>query len=316
MMCSRSLVRSTLVACGAWLALTAPAAPQQVLTLAAALDEAIYFNPDLVALRRQPPATDAERARLQILQRASEVLADVRRTYAELIIAREGVELYDAQVPVLREMVQAATVRYAAGDTTPVHPAEMVAELARLSVARSTWQERRRVGEVRLNALLGRRLDEPLEPLAERNLSPTPEESEPLALERQPAVQLAALDVTQATGATREAARAREEATRTAVRRRVREAQIRVAAARERVMLIGETIIPQLQQAFDAAEAGYARGRRGLVEMLATHHTLLGARVDYVTAYAEFDRALVELEIATGEEPRRIAPAVRAEAAP
>lgn len=316
-MCSRSLVRSLLLACWAGLALAAPAASQQVLSLAAALDEAVYFNPDLVALRRQQPAGDAALTRLQTLQRAAEVLADVRRTYAELIIAREGVELYNAQVPVLREMVQAATLRYAAGENAPVHPAEMVAELARLSVARLAWQERVRVGEVRLNALLGRRLDEPLEPLAERNLSATPTDSEQLALARQPALAIAELEVAAETSDPgREAAIARREAAAVTVRRRVREAQIRVDAARERVLLIGDTILPQLQQAFDAAEAAYARGRAGLADMLTSHHTLLGARVDYVSAYAEFDRALVELEIATGEEPRRIAPAVREEGAP
>jgi outer membrane protein TolC len=316
MMCSRSLVRNLLLAWGAWLALCAPAPAQQVLSLAAALDEAIYFNPDLVALRRQPPTGDAARARLGILQRASDVLADVRRAYADLVIAREGVELYNAQVPLLREMVQAATLRYAAGENAAMHPAELVAELARLSVARSTWHERGRVSELRLNALLGRRLDQPLEPLAERNLIAPATDSEQRALERQPSVALAALDVAaQADEAAREAAVARRDANALAVRQRVREASIRVDAARERVLLINDTIIPQLQQAFDAAEAAYARGRVGLIDMLSSHHALLGARVDYVNAYAAFDRALVELEIATGEEPQRIAPAVRPEGA-
>jgi outer membrane protein TolC len=73
-------------------------------------------------------------------------------------------------------------------------------------------------------------------------------------------------------------------------------------------------VLPQLQQAFNTAEAAYAAGRTTLVDMLQTHHTLLAARIQYVDAYAEFDRALVELEVATGEDPQRIAPAVREEA--
>ena len=312
MMCSRSLVRKLLLACAAWLTLTAPAAPQQVLTLAAALDEAIYFNPDLIALRRQPPPGDPARARLQILQCAADVLARVRRTYAELIIAREGVELYDAQVPVLREMVQAATLRYAAGEGMLTHPAELVADLARLSLARSKWQEKGRIAELRLNALLGRPLDQPFEPLAERNLSATPADAEPLALERQPALALATLDIEgQATAAGRDAATARRDAVSIAIRQQVREARIRLDASRERVLLIGETVLPQLQQAFNAAESAYATGRTTLIEMLQRHHALLAARVQYVDAYAAFDRALVELDVATGEEPARLALAVR-----
>jgi outer membrane protein TolC len=314
MMCSRSLARNVFFACALGLALVAPAAAQQVLTVAAALDEAVYFNPDLIALRRQPVTGDIARARLQILQRASEILGEVRRTYAELAIAREGVLLYDAQVPSLREMIAAATVRYAAGESVPVHPAEMVAELARLSVARLAWQEKGRVGEVRLNALLGRGLDQPLEPLAERNLSATPADSEQLALNRQPVLAIAELDIAaQTSDAAREAAAARRDALAVTVRRRVRETQIRLDAARERVLLIGDAVLPQLQQAYNAAEAAYATGKAGLVDMLQSHHTLLAGRVQYVDAYADFDRALVELEIAAGEEPRLIAPAVREE---
>jgi cobalt-zinc-cadmium efflux system outer membrane protein len=290
-----------------WLVLAAPARAQDALTPGAALDEAVYFNPELIALRRQPSADP-----LAVLVRANDILADVRRAYAELTIAREGLEIADGYAPALREMAKAATVRYASGESGQAESPIVLVELARLAIRRSTWQERVRLGEVRLNALLGRRLDQPIEPLAERNLSATPADSEQVALGRHPLLAIADAEIArQEAGAPREAAQARREVVAAGIRRRVREARIRIDAARERVLLTGDTVLPQLQQAFDAAQVAYATSRGTLSEMLDRHHRLLDARTEYADAYAEFDRALVDLAVATGEDPQRLAPAVR-----
>jgi outer membrane protein TolC len=289
---NRALVGRLLVGASVCLLLGLPASAQDALTLGAALDEAVYFNLELIALRGDPNAR-----RPQILLRANDILGDVRRAYAELTIAREGLAINEAQAPALREMAAAATARYGSGEAGRRNPTGVLVELARLASERIVWQQRVRLAEVRLNSLLGRRLDQPIEPLAERNLSATPDDSEEVALRQHP--QLAVTDP------------ARRDVAVNTIRQRVREARIRLDASRERVLLIGNTVMPQLQQAFDVAQVAYSSNRGDLIELLDAHHRLLEGRVEYAAAYADFDRALVDLAIATGEDPLRLAPAVR-----
>jgi outer membrane protein TolC len=304
---SRDYLGKFVVGTWACVVLATPASAQDALTLGAALDEAVYFNLELIALRRDAGAT-----RPQVLLRANDILGDVRRAYADLTIAREGLAINEAQAPALREMANVATARYGSGEAGQQNPTGVLVELTRLTTERITWQERVRIAEVRLNALLGRRLDQPFEPLAERNLSATPDDSEQVALRQHPLLALADADILREQSvAERAAALARREVVANTIRQRVREARIRLDASRERVLLIGNTLMPQLQQAYDVAQVSYSSNRGSLMDLLNSHHRLLEGRVEYAAAYADFDRALVGLAIATGEDPLRIAPAVR-----
>ena len=277
-----------------WLALAAPAFGQEPLTIDAALDEAVSSNPELRAFRREP-ASD----RLASLVRAAQVLAEVRRAHAELAIARRTLELHVGQAPMLKEMADAAAIRRGADEMARHDPSAMLLDVARLTSARIAAQEQVKIAELRLNAVLGRRLDAPVEPLAGRETATPPENAVEIALVRDP--QLAA------------ASDARRDAAATEIRRRVLEARARVDGARERAAIMTKTVLPQVAIAFDSARAAYTTNQGGFLEMMEAHHRQLEAGVENAARSADYEMALVALEIAMGETPERLARAVGAD---
>lgn len=274
----------------AWLTLT-PALAQEPLSITAAVDEAVASNPELVALRREP-APD----RPSSLVRASEILADVRRAHTELVIARRTLELHLGQAPMLKEMANAAAIRRGAGEMVRHDPSAMLLDIARLSAARMTAQEQVKIAELRLNALLGRRLEAAVEALAVREPPTPPDNAVEIALARDP--RLAA------------APQARRDTVATDIRRRVLEARVRVDAARDRAAIMTTTVLPQLTIEFEHARAAYATNQGGFLEMMDAHHRQLEAGVESAARSADYERALVALEVAIGETPERLARAV------
>jgi len=278
----------TRLAAIAWLALATPVFGQERLTIAAALDEAVASNPELLALRREPAAD-----RVASLVRAAQVLAEVRRAHAELGIARSTLDLHLGQAPTLKEMANAAFVRPGTGEMPQHDPSAMLLDIARLTFARIAAEEQVKIAELRLNAVLGRRVDAPVGALAMREAVTLPENAVEIALGRDP--QLAA------------AAGARRDALATEIRRRVLEARVRVDGARERATIMTTTVLPQVAIAFDSARAAYSTNRGGFLEMLTAHHRQLEANVESAARSADYDRALVALEIAMGETAERLA---------
>ncbi|HEY6363101.1 MAG TPA: hypothetical protein VIX63_18480 [Vicinamibacterales bacterium] len=278
-----------------WLTLAAPAFGQDPLTVTAALDEAIASNPELLALRREAPAD-----RLAALLRASAVLAAVRQAHADLAIARDSAVLYEGQAPMMKEMAEAATFRSSGGSEMGRHdPSAMVMDIARLALGRSTAREQVKVAEVRLNAMLGRRLDAPVGPLATADAAAAPTGAVESALARDPRL-------SGASGAGGAGGADRETVT-TAVRRRVLEALARVEGARERAMIMTTTVLPQVELGFEHARAAYTANQGGFLAMLDAHHRQVEARIESATIDALYRRALVELDIAMGETPERLA---------
>jgi len=275
-----------------WLAVVAPAFGQQPLTIAAALDEAAVSSPEILALRE-----DSAPDRLPSLVRAAHVLADVRRAHAELAIARAALELYRGQAPMLTAMADASVAQPRSGEMAPHDPSAMVVEIARLAAARSTAQELAKIAELRLNAALGRRVDAPVEALAMREATAVPENAVEIALGREP--RLAA------------ASGARRDALAIEVRRRVLEARARVDGARERATIMTTAVLPQVALGFERARAAYTANQGGFLDMLDAHHRQLQTGVEHAAASADYERALLELDIAIGETPERLALAVR-----
>jgi outer membrane protein TolC len=257
------------IAAVVWLAVAAPSFGQEPLTIAAALDEASAFHPDLVESRR-----GGESNRAQTIQRAAEILAEVRRAHAELAIARDAFSLYDGIAPIIKDMADAGARGGGAGEMGRHDTSEAVLDLARNAVARSAAQQQVKIAEYRLNTALGRRVDAPVETLAMRDSATLP----PVPAGLTPAARL-----------------------------RVLEARARVEGASERAMILTTTMLPQAALGFDGARAAYAAGRGTYMEMLDAHHRQLEARVEYVAIYAEYERALVALDVAMGESPERLA---------
>jgi outer membrane protein TolC len=99
------------------------------------------------------------------------------------------------------------------------------------------------------------------------------------------------------------AAQAQRDVVMSAIRRAVHESMIRFSAARERVTLLETTVIPHIEHAFDVARVAYVADRGEFSDLLDTERVLLTTRMDLVAAEADAQRALADLEMATGQIP-------------
>ena len=87
------------------------------------------------------------------------------------------------------------------------------------------------------------------------------------------------------------------------VRRSVREAAVRLDAARERAQVLETTVIPHAQHDFDVTRTSYAAGRAEFADLLESQRTLLSTRMDVAMARAEVQRAIAEFDMAVGNLP-------------
>lgn len=148
------------------------------------------------AARELVAQRETDMSRQQIAVRANEILNDVKQTYAELVLARGIAALYGQQTPVLRQMADAATLRYATGQVGQSDAVKSVVELSRLEADAIEWRERERVAQARLNTLLGRPPESPVATLAATDVSPAAISSaEEVALQRHPELLMASATV-------------------------------------------------------------------------------------------------------------------------
>lgn len=138
---------------------------------------------------------DAEMSRQQIAVRANTVLNDLKQVYVDLALAREMTGLYDRQLPVLQDMAEATTLRYASGRGAQHHTVTALLELTRLQQQRIAIDERIQAAEARLNTLLGRPAAQPVGALAAVERTAAIAATERIALERHPEIALAAAAV-------------------------------------------------------------------------------------------------------------------------
>ena len=311
------------------------------------------------AARELVSQREAEMTQRLIVVRANEIVNDVKQAYVELLQARATTALYDQQTPILREIADAATLRYASGHSGQHDTVKSVVEIGRLQADVVEWHERERAAEVGLSILLGRTSGDPLPPLAAADLaSPDLVNAQATAIARPPEVLMAATAVareeaelarlrgerkpdfvvgggymlqpggagawTARAGITWpnapwsrgkinteidaqdkrvNAARAHRDAVIAGVTRAVREAAIRLDAARERARLLDVNVVPHVQHDFDVVRASYATGRAEFADLLEAERTLLSTRMDIVAARADVQRAIAEFDMATGNLP-------------
>src|SRR5688572_1298068 len=298
---------------------------------------------------------DADVVRREITVEANAILDEVRQAFAALALARETLVIYDRQVPVLKDLAEAATVRYASGHGEQHDTVTPLIELTRLQSSAITWRTRVRTEEARLNALLGRAVDRQVEPLLSLVVTAVPFNAVTAALERHPAMALAAaeiareeaelarlqgerrpdfvvgggymltpgdagawtaragltwpnapwsrkrLDVEIEAQALRiTAATARRDAVASGIRRGVHEAQLQIAAARERAELISSTLLPHVEHALDVSQAGYSSGRAEFGDVIESQRVVLDMEVEYAAARSAVALALAGLDRAMG----------------
>jgi outer membrane protein TolC len=131
---------------------------------------------------------DADVVRSDISIRANEVLDEVRQAYAELALARDTLVLYDRQLSVLRDTFDAATLQFASGHGGQHDTVLPLVALAELESDALTWRARARTAGARLNTLLGRPVDRPVDPLLPMVWTAMPFDPAQAALERHPAM--------------------------------------------------------------------------------------------------------------------------------
>jgi cobalt-zinc-cadmium efflux system outer membrane protein len=147
------------------------------------------------AARELVGGREAEIARREITVEANTILDEVRQAFAALALARDTLVIYQRQVPVLRDIAEAARVRYASGHGEQHDAVTPLVELTRLQADAITWRTRARTEEARLNTLLGRPVDRPVEPLLPMMVTALPFDVVNAALERHPAMALAAAEI-------------------------------------------------------------------------------------------------------------------------
>lgn len=138
------------------------------------------------AARELVARRDADVVRQQIPVQAAGLLGEAREAFVELSLARQLRALYERQRPLLRDMTEATTLRYASGEGGQHHSVASLAELTRFERDVIAANQRVRSAELRLNAALGRPLTQAVEPLAPITLSRDLAEAERIALAQHP----------------------------------------------------------------------------------------------------------------------------------
>jgi outer membrane protein TolC len=134
---------------------------------------------------------DAELSRHRVAVRANEILNGLKQAYVDLALARDTSAIYEREAPLLRNLAEAATLRYAAGQAGQHHTVTALLELTRLATDRIHSLEQAALAEARLNAVLGRPQGQLIGPLGPLTSIVSGSEVEQLAIERHPEIAMA-----------------------------------------------------------------------------------------------------------------------------
>jgi len=132
---------------------------------------------------------DTEIANNEIAVRARDILADVKRTYADLFLARKDIEIHLQSVDLLRQLTDITHAKYSTGRISQQDVVKAAVELSTMHDDLVMMDERARLAEAQLNTLLNRLPDAPVGPLAEPRVDvtvPSSAELQRLALDNQP----------------------------------------------------------------------------------------------------------------------------------
>ena len=152
-------------------------------------------------LRAAVAETDTALARTDLAIRTRQIVNDVKQAYAMLFIARKATEVHLASVELLRQIADVSQTKYASGRISQQDVLKPVVELSRLHNDLLVFEEQAGIAAARLNVLLARAPGAPIGPLSEpteRTVLPASIELQRLALDRQPELQRAHLEIEKA----------------------------------------------------------------------------------------------------------------------
>jgi len=137
-------------------------------------------------------------AEADVTIRGRQIVNEIKQAYAALFIARKATEVHLASVDLLRDVADAAQARYAAGRVPQTEVLKPVVELSKLHNDVIMHDEEAGLAAARLNVLLNRSPEMPIGPLEdprEEMLLPAPADLQRLAVDRQPELQRARLEI-------------------------------------------------------------------------------------------------------------------------
>jgi outer membrane protein TolC len=140
-------------------------------------------------------------AQTDVTIRTRQIVHEVKQAYAQLFIARKATEVHLANVELLRQIADVSQTKYAAGRVSQQDVLKPVVELSKLHGDLLMFEEQAGLAAARLNALLARPPDAPIGPLTEpreQTLLSAPTELQRLALEHQPELRRAHVEIEKA----------------------------------------------------------------------------------------------------------------------
>ena len=152
-------------------------------------------------LRAAVAEKDVALAQTDVAIRTRQVVNEVKQAYAMLFIARKATDVHLASVELLRQIADVSQVKYATGRISQQDVLKPVVELSKLHGELVMFEEQAGIAAARLNVLLARAPETAIGPLTEpteQALLPVPAELQRLALERQPELQRAHLEIERA----------------------------------------------------------------------------------------------------------------------
>ena len=155
-------------------------------------------------LRASVVEKDVALSQNQIAVWAREVVDQVKRTYAELYLSRTAIDIDLASVDLLRQFADISEAKYVTGRISQQDVLKAVVEISKLHEDLVMRDERAQLAEAQLNTLLDRPPAARIGPLGiprERVLVPGADELQRLALENQPELQTARLEIERAEAA-------------------------------------------------------------------------------------------------------------------
>ena len=152
-------------------------------------------------LRAAVAEKDIAIAETDVTIRIRQAVNEVKQAYAMLYIARKATEVNLASVDLLRQIADVSQAKYATGRISQQDVLKPVVELSKLHGDLLMFEEQAGIAGARLNVLLARAPEAPIGPLtepAEQTRLPEPAGLQRFALDHQPELQRAHLEIERA----------------------------------------------------------------------------------------------------------------------
>ncbi len=133
--------------------------------------------------------------------RARQIVNEITQAYSQLFMARKAAEIHLASVDVLRDIADAAQARYTSGRGSQQDLLKPIVELSKLHSDVIMHDQEAGLAMARLNILLNHAPETPIGPLEEpreETLLPSSADLQRLAIEHQPELQRARLEIARA----------------------------------------------------------------------------------------------------------------------